>query len=78
MHHVLLDTTFIIGVTFLYGVRSIVGKWMVLTTWKLSKKFLVKTQDDAALWLHHYNRKHNRGHSLRGPVECEDGACAKI
>jgi hypothetical protein len=42
------------------------------------RKHLIKTQKEAAIWLHYRNKAHGHGHQQKNPIICTDGKCRLI
>lgn len=45
---------------------------------KLIRSRLVTTHREAAIWLHYWNKAHQKGHQHKNPIVCNDDRCRLI
>lgn len=55
-----------------------VRKYFLTPVYSWIKNRFIKTQREAAIWLHYRNKAHNKGHQHKNPIICEDDRCRII
>lgn len=73
--HIKMLVEFLVITVFL---KYIVLRWVAEKLAKLFMHFFVRTEREAAIWLHYRNKAMHRGHQHHTPVECYEGRCRVI
>jgi len=63
----------IIGILY----KAIFAHWAADMIMKWSKKQLIQTKEQLALWFHFRDKAMNRGHAAE-PSKCVDGLCGEV
>lgn len=78
MHHLIVESLAVLLAVAIFTLKMVAVAIFKELAVKYAKVVLVRSQREAALWVHYYNHSARSGHTDKSPIVCMQGKCRSL